>query len=275
MGRRRFLGVDFSGAEDPRKKIWVAEVRAEGDGWRLADLRNGFTRRDLVDHLLAAGRSGARGCALLDFPFGLSALTAKNLGVASPEPEDLWRKVAACGAPRAFRSRGRGGVTGRGSETPHKRHVDRLCHTPFAAVNLRLHRQTFRGMAEVLLPLKEGGASIAPWTFGDFWIGEGCPSSVLRRRFGGRPTGYKRNEREAQPGKERARRRQLLDGVRGELGIRLTRKGKALILDDPEGDALDAFVLAAAAAAVTETEIAASRDHVRRHPTEAWVYRGN
>ena len=272
----RFLGVDFSGAKFPDDKIWVAEVEAaeEGSGGlRLVSLRNGFSWRRLVEHLLAAAQRPGGGRALMDFPFGLAALTARNLGVSSAMPSSLFEAVAACGGPEEFRRRGRGGIEGTGSEVAHKRRVDRLTHTPFAAINHRLYRQTYRGMVEVLLPLARAGASIAPWSLGDFWIGESCPSSVLRDLTGERPVGYKLSQNPDPPA-ERTRREHYLKILRRHFGIAVPKCRQIQMVDDPGGDALDAFVLAAAASAVGTAEAAESQAHVGRHPTEAWVYLG-
>lgn len=154
----RILGIDFSGAQDAGRKIWVAEAR-QSDGplaiisCRPAiDLPGGSARPDLAIAALArhilAERDTIAGC---DFPFSL--------------PQDLvlakdWRSFALdftrrFADPLSFHDlchQATGGIE-------VKRRTDREDKTPFNSFNLRLYRQTWWGIGHLLAPLVASDAA--------------------------------------------------------------------------------------------------------------------
>lgn len=86
-----FSVVDWSGAKNPKGKIWLAEVRANA----LHHLGPLGTREAAVAHIagyLEAGRSAVVG---LDFSFSFPAWFCDQLGVTSGV--DVWREAAAHG----------------------------------------------------------------------------------------------------------------------------------------------------------------------------------
>lgn len=232
-----FLGVDFSGGKNPSRKIWVAEATVEGGVLEIGNVENGFSYQGLVEKII--GREPR--LALIDFPFGLAEATRANLGVDSPRIQETWETVAAYDNPLEFRDSGKGGAVGAGSEVAHKREVDREAHTPLAPLNLRLCYQTYYGMKEVLRTLgRRPEVSILPWgRESPILVGEGCPASALRHR--GLPgTGYK-----GLGDQKRSTRESMLNG----LGVRVSGELRRRVLEDREGDALDAVVLASSAVA--------------------------
>lgn len=118
-----------------------------------------------------------------------------------------------------------------------KRRTDKECHTPFSAYNLRLYKQTFYGIRDVLGPLvTRGTARILPMqkpVAGRPSILEVCPASTLRQL--GPALSYKGRTPE-----HLEARRQILQALRARVVVpeRLTRK----VLDDHEGDAVDCIV---------------------------------
>jgi Protein of unknown function (DUF429) len=234
----RVVGVDFSGAEQAGRKIWVCLAEPGPAGLRVHSviraqhLPGGAAARAPALAALVAWLQGLGACAVgLDFPFGLH----RDL---VPE-RSLEAFVAAFPAryvsPRAFRAACRYA----GDERGLRRRCDTEARTPFAAHNLRLYRQTWHGIAEVLAPLCRAGARLLPQQTplpGRPWLLETCPASALKGHGWYGP--YK-----GRSAAHRAARATLLERVAAE-GVALPRALSAPLLDDVEGDALDALLCA-------------------------------
>lgn len=255
----RILGVDFSGASDAGRKIWIAEGRTDKNGAlvlqsciRAAELPGGGKDPQeaipaLVRHI--AGLGAARvGC---DFPFSL--------------PRDLiaprtWRQFAlGYAAAHAGADSFRAVMRVRPGIEALKRDTDRLARTPFNAHNLRLYRQTWWGIAGVLGPLVRAGQAIVhpqqPLRPGKPALIEICPASTLKsiRLY----TSYK-----GKGPKLRQARQQILDALigRGVLAAP-ERKLRTLLLDNEGGDALDAVI---GAVATARADLGAKPDGLQR-----------
>jgi hypothetical protein len=270
---RTAVGIDFSGGKDAQNKIWIAEVVWKpAGGLQLTKLANGFSF-DALQKELARKRSAD---ILLDFPFGLARQTCTNLKL-SPEANygDIWKKVASFKNAEDFRHAARAGLVGPGSERPHKRTVDQEMKTPFAPINLRMFRQTYFGQAKVLSGAEQSQNHICflPWddfnaTVNHPRVGEGCPASMLKR-MGWQSDGYKGKQPTCKEARE-----SLLRQLKDTVQLTLTDSHAKLVLDDTEGDALDAVLLAVAAAHLSDIELEAGRQHSQSHKTEAFVYLG-
>lgn len=242
----RILGVDFSGASDAGRKIWVAEGRLDDNGaFELLtcipaiDLPGGGKSPGEAVPALArhiAGLGTARvGC---DFPFSL--------------PRDLvssrsWRSFAIrYAADFADADTFRSLMRARHNAAEYKRMTDRIAKTPFNSYNLRLYRQTWWGITGVLRPLiASRAASVRPQQRlmpDKPTLIEVCAACTLKSIKLYPP--YKGGE----AGHRRARRR-ILEGLvdRGTLAAP-SRKMRAILLDNEGGDALDAAIGAVATA---------------------------
>ena len=157
---RRIFGLDFSGAVDAGRRAWLAEGRPSRDGLEIlscrpiAALPGGAIDRATA---LAALRDFITGMpdAIIgcDFPF---SLPRGHIEAASwPDFIDGFRHADAL----AFREHCR---RSSGGKEP-KRATDVESKTPWCAFNIRLYRQSYHGMAELLRPLvTEGKASVLP-----------------------------------------------------------------------------------------------------------------
>jgi hypothetical protein len=184
MGRERVYGVDFSGARDAGRRIWLAEGEIRDGRLRVERCypaeelpesgRNREAALGALRRLIAASPGAAFG---LDFPFGLPLPLVEELGSweafvrsfpAAYPTADTFRQ--AC---RAQRPNGE-----------LKRRTDRETRTPFSAYNLRLYRQTYYGIGEVLSPLvRDGTVCVLPMQArcsGRAWVLEICPASTLK-----------------------------------------------------------------------------------------------
>lgn len=242
----RILGVDFSGASDAGRKIWIAEGRRNAKGAfaleaciPAIDLPGSGaapaeTILALVRYLGSLGEARI-GC---DFPFSLpkNQLNARTWRSFVLDYQERYPDAESFRA--AFRAQP--------EAAEFKRQTDRVAKTPFNAHNLRLYRQTWWGIAGVLGPLVRKSAAIVypqqELRPGKPVLIEVCPASTLKS-IGLYPS-YK--------GRGAALRRarlRILDGLvtRGALTAPSTSLRK-LLLDNAGGDALDAVIAAVATA---------------------------
>jgi nicotinamide-nucleotide amidase len=236
---RRAIGVDFSGAANAGRGIWIASGIIDGETLRIedcipADALPGSARgRDralaaLVEYL-AAQTDAIVG---LDFPFGLPAKFVK---------EKDWVSFVRGFAKRFPNSEKLSALGGTPRKEP-KRATDTAAKTPFSAINRRVVHQTWAGIAHVLRPLLERDAArVLPMQAardGAPVLVEICPACTLKAEdlylsYKGRG-----------PAPRRARRA-ILDTLiaRGALE-RPAKEIEAVALAGIQGDALDAIIAA-------------------------------
>jgi len=238
---RRIFGVDFSGAADAGRRIWIAEGEASPRGLRILscqpaeELPGGARDRGLalpaLNQFIAGHRDAIFGC---DFPFALPRT------IASAKTWDSFIAEFDHADAAAFRESCR--RMSRGREP--KRRTDIEARTPWCAFNLRLYHQTYWGLAALLRPLVASRAvAVLPMqepAAGLAWMIETCPASVLKK------LDWRGSYKDAQLAGQRRAIMQLLErkghlaSLDGELADR--------ILADPGADALDSIIAAVATA---------------------------
>jgi hypothetical protein len=247
MKARRVLGVDFSGAGDAGRRIWIAEGRrASGGALALIDLRpaaalkdGGFAPETAIAALARHVIQEPRTIAGFDFPFSVP----KQLIEEPDWPTFVRRFPERFGDCDAFRAWAMGKTGGREIRRP----TDRAAATPFNSYNLRIYRQTWWGIAALLHPLVTAKAAVAlpyqplPARATPILI-EACPACAMKS-LGFYPP-YKGRE----PAHRAAREAVLRRLVRGGFLERPSRALTARILDNAGGDALDAVIAAIATA---------------------------
>ncbi|HET6160853.1 MAG TPA: hypothetical protein VFE34_21085 [Dongiaceae bacterium] len=242
----RILGVDFSGASDAGRNIWVAEGRLSNSGALellhcvpAMELPGSGVAPELAVPALArrvAALTDARvGC---DFPFSLpralvTARTWKNFAL---------RYAAEFADADSFRAI----MRSRHNAIEHKRMTDRIAGTPFNSYNLRLYRQTWWGITGLLSPLVRAGRVIVrpqqTLSAGKPTLIEVCAACTLKSidlypPYKGKAAAHRRA------------RKRILDHFidRGVL-VAPTRRMRQLLLHNEGGDALDAVIGAVATA---------------------------
>lgn len=180
----RVLGIDFSGGVSAGNRIWIAVGYIIGNGFRLEDcypardLPGSSASRDICLPVLRhfVGAQGTCVCGM-DFPFGLPHKLIKG---ASWE-EFVLGFGGRYQSPEDFKETS--SIAADGCEL--MRATDDESKTPFSAYNLRLFRQTYFGIRDLLAPLvKEKLACILPMqqpSEGKPWIVEVCPASTLKK----------------------------------------------------------------------------------------------
>jgi hypothetical protein len=260
------VGVDFSGAADAGRRIWLSTGTLGDQGLRVGSCTpaerlpgSAPDRAPCLQALRAFLRCLGSAIVGLDFPFGLPR---------SLVDEPSWSEFVL-GFPgrfpdlTAFQAHCRRG----GREL--RRRTDCEARTPFSPYNLRLFRQTYYGIREVLHPLVgEGSARVRPMQPGlpgRPQLVEICPASTLKMLEVYRP--YKGGK----PGHCQARRTILRTlEVRGmRLGSKALRR---VVLADAAGDALDSVCAAFAAWKAATSPLPEPMDE--DYALEGYVYSG-
>jgi len=265
--RHRVYGVDFSGARDAGQRIWLARGSIEENSLEVLDLfqaeslpgsgrERGLSHRALVS-FIGEQEGGIFG---LDFPFSL--------------PQDLlwgesWEEFALTfekvyKSPEDFREGCRSAASGKES----KRNTDSIARTPFSPYNLRVYRQTYFGIREILAPLiKKETICVLPMQkplSGRTWVIEVCPASTLKKARLSVP--YKGKDE-----RKKTARKTILKGLE-KTGVLAVKKSvlRSIIVEDRDGDALDSVI--AALAAFRALQIGLSCADYTRCALEGWVY---
>jgi hypothetical protein len=174
--------LDFSGAADAGRRIWITQARMAGGRLHVEACDAAVTLLGCAPSATASHAAlveflrGAGACVVgCDFPFSLPAPMI---------PERSWPRFLA-EFPRHYRSAAAFYRETHRRWGEPRRACDAAARTPFAPNNLRLYRQTYHGLRDVLLPLVEAGAACAlplqrPRA-GIPWLLECCPASALKR----------------------------------------------------------------------------------------------
>jgi hypothetical protein len=239
---RRVYGVDFSGARDAGRKIWIASGHIEGDGLLIDDCVRGedlpSSSRDRA-HCLSVLRGFIAGSGEaifgLDFPFGLPRAVIID---------DRWEDFARSFSKRyATAQQFRRACFNAAHGRELKRVTDVESKTPFSPYNLRLYRQTFYGLRDLIGPLladrvvcvlpMQRARSNVPWLI------EICPASTLKQlslyvAYKGRTADH------------RAARSNIVRLIQRQTPLKLSAPVRSVVIDDADGDALDSVIAALA-----------------------------
>ncbi len=237
-------GVDFSGAEDAGDHIWVTRGRLDGGILRVHDVSpatelpgGGQARDQALAGLRRMITDAGRGAFGIDAPFGIPAKLVKA---------DGWHAFAAGFGDRfedadAFRE-----ACQAAASDELRRVTDDEAGTPMSPYNLRIYKQTFHVIRDVLAPLAEDGTvHVLPMDEpepGRPWLLEVCPAVTLAEE------GIQEHYKGVGPDRREARLR-LLRQLEALHSISLpSRDLRARILEDPGGDAIDSLIAAHAVA---------------------------
>ena len=238
----RIYGVDFSGASRAGKTIWITVGAARGGDLvierctRGADLPGSGSAREQVlpalRGLIAASGDAAWG---LDFPFGLPRFLVHDAS---------WKDFILAFPSRfpsanLFREYCRASAGGR----EYRRVTDTEAKTPFSPYNIRIFRQTYHGIRDILYPLVHSqSACVQPMErcrAGMPRIYEICPASTLKTH--GLYLPYKGKAAE-----NRLSREIIIAQLRGLFPIIIHSHLEWIAIGDTGGDALDSIIAAAA-----------------------------
>jgi hypothetical protein len=232
-------GIDFSGGRSAGKRTWIASGAMEDGSLKIDDCRTASklpgsgTQRDkfldaLVDWIADQGFAAFG----LDFPFSMPAELIE---------EDTWEAFVRAFPKKHdsadhFRMACQRKVPGE----EITRGTDKEKETPFSPYNLRLYKETYHGIANVLAPLVEDDSvCVLPMQepeVGKPWIFEVSPASTMKSS--GQRQQYKGSTQE-----HRAARTQILKQMQGAGKLTIRAQGVlSSVLRDSDGDALHSVI---------------------------------
>jgi len=278
-------GVDFSGARDAERNVWIAGGPLTDDGLEIATLGtaksvlDGDVSGQVETHagLVAWLRDRESAAVGLDFSFGLPS----TLLDAVDDPPADWAAFldsfppADCSGPDAFETWGkqRTREATDGERAFLKRETDGPvgASSPYGFVGSTI---TFYGVRDVLAPVVRGSdggdaaATVAPMETTTFespvTLLETYPAGVLDR------LGLCRRNYKGGSDEEREARRRNLDGLLDATDLAVDGTDRGTVIENTGGDALDAVV--AAAATLRAVERAFEYDDDRHDPREGYIY---
>jgi len=276
---RSIYGVDFSGAARAGDFIWIARLRPAARGRarlesldRLADL-HGRPDRDSALAFLVEKIGGTEDAVWgIDFPFGLPIEVMPGCETWADQLAEVRRFE---GQAVDFGRRCVESARAIGERLHIRRATDSLARTPFDCYHYRIIYQTFHGMRDVLLPLRDDpGTAVLPFDYPRLAdarrvVLEACPGSTLRR-WGTPHNRYKQPAGGRLTAARTQNRRAILQHI--ESAVSITEAQRREMMLDPGADALDATV-----AALGTWEAWRSADHAAiaadpRVAREGWVY---
>jgi hypothetical protein len=239
--KRTVCGVDFSGAQDAGKKIWIAcggilnDLILISECFPAKDLSCSGQQRDQAISALRAFIRKKRDCVFgLDFPFGIPRALIL---------EENWEEWLAAFPERYTSSEGferQCRLASNGKEL--KRATDVETKTPFSPYNLRLYRQTYFGVRDVLGALvREKAVCVLPLQKPQDekpWAIEICPAATLKIKNLSFP--YKGSGRD-----RKASRGKILRGMETTGVLKVQKPSvRKRIVENKGGDALDSVIAA-------------------------------
>ncbi|KAB2836482.1 MAG: hypothetical protein F9K48_01735 [Candidatus Brocadia sp.] len=265
---QKIYGVDFSGAASAGKKIWITSGIRKNDRLHIQDcLRasalpsSGNERDRCMAALLAFIRKEKTSAFGFNFPFGLPRDLVKR---------DSWRDFVVSFSFRytsAENFRKTLCTASDGSEL--KRMTDRACQTPFSPYNLRLYRQTYYGICEVLAPLVwKHQACVLPMQKarpGRPWLLEVCPASTLKQEHLYVP--YK-----GRTSSHYTARKRILEWIEGPCDASLPRAVRLIALGNSDGDAIDSVVAAFVTFRAVRNQAVTAAFDKKTYLLEGYVY---
>ncbi len=239
---RHVIGIDFSGGLNAGRKIWIASGRVKNKVLVIETCLPGEAlpgssreRTACLAALRAFLQSAGDALVGVDFPLGLpGALMSGQTWL-----QFIQAFAGRFATPQQFRQTCWRAAHGQ----ELKRRTDIETKTPFSPYNLRLYRQTYYGLRDIIAPLvREHAVRVLPMQTGRSGLPrliEVCPASTLKqmnwyRSYKGRSVS------------QRTARLTIVRSLQRE-GVQLAGRLKPLVSADPEGDALDSVMAAWAA----------------------------
>lgn len=234
------VGIDFSGAQDAGRHIWIAEgtvssgVLYISDCNRASDIFGRSDKYPVFEELVDWIDSLTTATVGIDFPFGVPEIIATEMFQANSwsgfVDSQLWPGLT----PDRFRQQC---MNLSNSEV---RDTDAM-HRADCPHDQRIYKQTFHGIRDILKPLLDRNISVAPMVNnGNPTVVETYPAATLAREDGLFAARYKNG---SSPRNRMTWNVQTLSGLQN-LDISAIPNNK--IIDNKDGDALDSVIAALA-----------------------------
>ena len=267
---QHIYGIDFSGAQDAGKKIWIAKGVVKTDSLLIEDC---FRARDLQDsgneletclpalrNLIKEHSDSTFG---MDFPFGLP----KDLVAQDSWKDFILKFPSLYSSPEYFKEK----CFLEAGRREQKRNTDIKSKTPFSPYNLRVFKQTYYGILKIITPLiREDIARVLPMQKpkpGRCLILEICPASTLKH--------YNLYQKYKYPEEKDDRpetRLKILKEIEKRGNLKFKDKGiRKLVIQDRNGDALDSVIAAFATFRAVQDGLSPKTEN-KDYMIEGYVY---
>lgn len=235
------VGIDFSGAKDAGRHIWISIGTESSGTLRMTQIEQasnflgvGTDRDAVLEELVGWIDSLYNATVGIDFPFSVPEKIAWGVFQAHSWSQMVNHQNWPNLNPNTFRGQCRniskGGI----------RDTDAM-HRGDSPYSIRIYKQTFYGIRDVLRPLLDRNVSIAPIVDNkNTTILETYPAATLAREDGLFATRYKRGP------STRDRRGHNVQAMSNLPNLDLSAVSKDTIIDNSGGDALDSLVAALA-----------------------------
>ena len=231
------VGIDFSGAKNAGKHIWISTGTESSGTLQISNCEKAsdfFAVRDdkhrvfreLVDWI-----DSLNGATIgIDFPFGVPEVIAEVVFGAKSWLKFVNSSHWSALTPDRFREQC---VNFSKSEL---RDTEAM-HRADCPHSIRIYKQTFHGIRDVVKPLLQRGVSIAPIVNrGNTTVLETYPAATLARENGLFAARYKSRE------STRDRRKHNAHALSNLSDLDISSIPPAKIVDDQRGDAMDSLV---------------------------------
>lgn len=234
------VGIDFSGAQDAGRHIWIAEgnissgVLSVTDCNQASDIFGRTDKNPVFDELVDWIESLTAATVGIDFPFGVPEVAANVMFQANSWSgfvnSQLWSGLT----PDRFRQQ----CTNLCKSEVRDTDAMRRAGCPH---DIRIYKQTFHGIRDILKPLLDRNVSVAPMVNnGNPTVLETYPAATLAQEDGLFATRYKNSS------SSRNRLSQNLQALSGLQDLDISGVPSTKVTDDNSGDALDSIVAALA-----------------------------
>ncbi len=243
---KHIIGIDFSGARKAGNSIWISTGQLNKNSFYInecfpgKDLPQSSKIRDVCYIALRRFIADRGECICgIDFPFGIPRSLVK---------EDRWEDFITnfsmlYDSPLAFKNK----CYDAAGNNELKRKTDKETSTPFSPYNLRMFRQTYHGIKDILAPFViDKIACVLPMQQPEQrkpWIIEICPAATLKDL--NIYCGYKGKSREAKENRGR-----ILNEIEINGFAKVKEELWPIILDNKGGDAIDSVIAAVAASRI-------------------------
>jgi hypothetical protein len=246
------FGVDFSGAKHPASKLWIARLAFTPSGMKI-HLRDVICIADRVGRNAPPDVTYAalRDLLTADLPLTVTRWIGMDFPFSLPRAliaQDSWTAFAHSFAD-TYPTADALYHAGRAFAHEPRRDTDRESRPPFAPTNLRMYRQTYYGIRDVLAPLsRDPRVAIFPLHGQDahapITLFEICPSLTLPRLAHALGL-HKFAPYKGKTAAHAANRADIVDRVIEQVLSLRTTDHDALrerLIADAEGDGIDAIL---------------------------------
>jgi hypothetical protein len=274
-------GVDFSGAKDAGKRIWIARGIIEGRKLRIEDCCKasslpgaGNDRNSCLAALwdfIGREKNSVFGA---DFPFGLPNKVIQELFKVGTWAEFVRDFYETFSSPENFRK-----ICWKAADSSElKRVADKHSKTPFSPYNLRVCYQTYYGIHDILYPLVSADqARVLPMQRverGKTIIIEICPASTLKQ-LEKQPNIKNLYKTYKGKGEEyRNQRLKIVDALMKTNHTSIPDSIRTIALNDTGGDALDSIIAAYSTfcASCKHFAVKDKKDYEKDYRLEGYVF---